>query len=60
MVSNNFEIKSISSWSILFCDARYYDPALGTFLSPDTLVPDAGKWGGLPHRPLASGEKVGC
>ena len=21
---------------------RYYDPALGTFLSPDTIVPDAG------------------
>jgi RHS repeat-associated protein len=23
-------------------NARYYDPTLGTFLSPDTLVPDAG------------------
>ncbi|MBX3053330.1 MAG: hypothetical protein KF753_17750 [Caldilineaceae bacterium] len=27
---------------MLYYNARYYDPALGTFLSPDTLVPDAG------------------
>ena len=27
---------------LLYYNARYYDPALGTFLSPDTLVPDAG------------------
>jgi hypothetical protein len=24
-------------------NARYYDPATGQFISPDTLVPDAGK-----------------
>jgi len=28
---------------LLYYNARYYDPALGTFLSPDTLVPDAGR-----------------
>ncbi|MCY4412506.1 MAG: polymorphic toxin type 44 domain-containing protein [Caldilineaceae bacterium] len=27
---------------LLYYNARYYDPALGTFISPDTLVPDAG------------------
>ena len=27
---------------LLYYNARYYDPALGTFLSPDTVVPDAG------------------
>ncbi len=27
---------------LLYYSARYYDPALGTFLSPDTVVPDAG------------------
>jgi len=27
---------------LMFYEARYYDPALGTFLSPDTIVPDAG------------------
>ncbi|MFZ1754286.1 MAG: RHS repeat-associated core domain-containing protein [Caldilineaceae bacterium] len=27
---------------LLYYNARYYNPALGTFLSPDTLVPDAG------------------
>jgi RHS repeat-associated protein len=26
---------------LLYYNARYYDPALGTFLSPDTIVPDA-------------------
>ncbi len=27
---------------LLYYNARYCDPALGTFISPDTLVPDAG------------------
>jgi RHS repeat-associated protein len=27
---------------LLYYNARYYDPQLGTFLSPDTVVPDAG------------------
>jgi RHS repeat-associated protein len=27
---------------LLYYNARYYDPTLGTFISPDTLVPDAG------------------
>jgi RHS repeat-associated protein len=27
---------------LLYYNARYYDPALGTFISPDTLVPDPG------------------
>jgi RHS repeat-associated protein len=26
---------------LLYYNARYYDPSLGTFISPDTLVPDA-------------------
>jgi len=28
---------------LLYYNARYYDPQLGTFLSPDTLVPDGGR-----------------
>ena len=28
---------------LLYYNARYYDPSLGIFLSPDTLVPDAGR-----------------
>jgi len=28
---------------LLYYNARYYDPALGMFLSPDRLVPDAGR-----------------
>jgi hypothetical protein len=27
---------------LLYYNARYYDPSLGTFISPDTLVPDPG------------------
>ena len=27
---------------LLYYNARYYDPALGAFISPDSLVPDAG------------------
>ena len=27
---------------LLYYNARYYDPALGNFISPDSLVPDAG------------------
>ena len=27
---------------LLYYNARYYDPALGTFISPDSIVPDAG------------------
>lgn len=27
---------------LIYMNARYYDSALGQFLSPDTLVPDAG------------------
>ena len=30
------------STGLLYYNARYYDPALGTFISPDSLVPDAG------------------
>ena len=27
---------------LMYYNARYYDPALGTFVSPDTIVPDPG------------------
>ncbi|MCB9148595.1 MAG: hypothetical protein H6641_07520 [Caldilineaceae bacterium] len=26
---------------LIYMNARYYDPAVGTFVSPDTMVPDA-------------------
>ena len=28
---------------LLYYNARYYDPALGTFISPDTIIPDPGR-----------------
>ncbi len=28
---------------LLYYNARYYDPALGTFISPDSVVPDPGR-----------------
>jgi RHS repeat-associated protein len=32
-----------SGRGLMYYNARYYDPALGLFLSPDTIVPDAGQ-----------------
>jgi RHS repeat-associated protein len=37
-----FTGQKADSTGLLYLNARYYDPSLGTFLSPDTLVPDAG------------------
>ena len=28
---------------LMYYNARYYDPALGTFISPDTLIPDSNR-----------------
>jgi RHS repeat-associated protein len=36
---------------LIFMNARYYDPVLGSFLSPDTVVPEPG----LPETLLAPG-----
>jgi RHS repeat-associated protein len=36
---------------LLYYNARYYDPTLGTFLSPDTLVPDVGVLPDNKNRP---------
>jgi RHS repeat-associated protein len=36
---------------LLYYNARYYDPTRGTFLSPDTLVPDAGVLPDNKNRP---------
>ena len=32
----------IDNTGFYYYNARYYDPQIGTFLSPDTLVPDPG------------------
>jgi len=32
----------VDSSGLYYYNARYYDPTLGTFLSPDTIVPDPG------------------
>lgn len=38
-----FTGQKADSTGLLYLNARYYDPSLGTFLSPDTLVPDSGR-----------------
>ncbi|MBX3002089.1 MAG: RHS repeat-associated core domain-containing protein [Caldilineaceae bacterium] len=38
-----FTDQKADSTGLLYLNARYYDPSLGTFLSPDTLVPDTGR-----------------
>ena len=37
-----FTGQKADSTGLMYFNARYYDPSLGQFLSPDTLVPDAG------------------
>ena len=41
---------------LLYYRARYYDKLLGTFISPDALIPDAGnvfaRNSTSPHRPI--------
>jgi RHS repeat-associated protein len=39
---------------LLYYNARYYDPALGTFLSPDTVAPDAQPLREPPHDDASS------
>ncbi|MBX3002281.1 MAG: hypothetical protein KF893_27395 [Caldilineaceae bacterium] len=41
------------STGLIYLNARYYDPSLGTFISPDTPVPDAGRV--FDHRSTADG-----
>jgi RHS repeat-associated protein len=37
-----FTGQKLDGSGLQYFNARYYDPQLGTFISPDTLVPDAG------------------
>jgi len=38
---HQFTGQKVDSSGLYYYNARYYDPTLGTFLSPDTIVPDA-------------------
>ncbi|MEZ4633594.1 MAG: RHS repeat-associated core domain-containing protein [Caldilineaceae bacterium] len=40
--ARTFTGQKADSTGLMYFNARYYDPSLGQFLSPDTLVPDAG------------------
>lgn len=37
-----FTGQKLDGTGLVYMNARYYDPVLGQFISPDTLVPDAG------------------
>jgi RHS repeat-associated protein len=37
---NRFTGQKLDATGLMYYNARYYDPELGHFLSPDTLVPD--------------------
>jgi len=39
---NRFTGQKLDGAGLMYFNARYYDPELGQFLSPDTLVPDPG------------------
>ena len=40
---HKFTGQKLDATGLMYFNARYYDPKLGQFLSPDTLVPDPGK-----------------
>jgi len=42
-IDRTFTGQKRDSTGLMYYNARYYDPALGTFVSPDTLVPDPGR-----------------
>jgi RHS repeat-associated protein len=43
---------------LVFMNARYYDPVLGSFISPDTLVPEPGQPEGYNKYAYASGNPL--
>jgi RHS repeat-associated protein len=43
---------------LIFMNARYYDPVLGSFLSPDTLVPEPGQPEGYNRYAYANGNPL--
>jgi RHS repeat-associated protein len=43
---------------LVFMNARYYDPVLGSFLSPDTLVPEPGQPEGYNRYAYANGNPL--
>jgi RHS repeat-associated protein len=38
---HTFTDQKLDGTGLQYFNARYYDPAMGTFISPDTIVPDA-------------------
>jgi len=53
--SRNFTGQIRDATGLLYYNARYYDPALGRFLSADTIVPGAGGLTTSPSDPVAAG-----
>ena len=53
--SRNFTGQQLDDTGLLFYNARYYDPAIGRFISADTVVPGnaSGGMDGIALRPLA-------
>jgi RHS repeat-associated protein len=43
---------------LIFMNARYYDPVLGSFISPDTLVPEPGQPEGYNRYAYANGNPL--
>lgn len=42
------------SFGLYYYNARYYDPVLGRFLNPDSIVPDPGTFGHSTHTAMSS------
>ena len=43
VTENQYTGQKLDGTGLYYYNARYYDPALGQFVSPDTLVPDASR-----------------
>ena len=55
LASGRFTGQRQDATGLLYYNARYYDPALGRFLSADTIVPGAGGLTTWPSDPIAAG-----
>ena len=42
VTDHQFTGQKLDGTGLQYYNARYYDPTLGTFISPDSIVPDAG------------------
>jgi RHS repeat-associated protein len=53
LTARTFTGQRLDATGLLYYHARYYDPTLGRFISPDSIVPGAGALTAAPHDAVA-------